>query len=56
LVATSVIYQLYFASTAAQYKNIQSVKNMKKTSYTPTKIPMLVMGINKRNKQRRVHS
>jgi len=39
---------------AAQYKYVQSTENIKNTSYTQ-KVPMLVMGINKRNKKRRLH-
>jgi len=49
----SVYYQLYFASTAAQYKNIQSIKNMKKVIHRQKS--QWIIGINKRNKQRRVH-
>ena len=39
----------------AQHKYIQSTENIKNTGYTQ-KVPMLVMGINKRNKKRRVLS
>jgi len=50
------IYKLYFAKVAARYKKIQNTGYAKSTSYTQTiKNPMLVIGVNKRNKQRRVH-
>ena len=50
------IYKLYFAKVAARYKKIQNTGYTKSTSYTQTvKNPMLVIGVNKRNKQRRVH-
>ena len=49
------IYILVLCCLAAQYKNIQSIENTKNTIIHRQKIAMLVMGINKRNKQMRVH-
>jgi len=50
------IYKLYFAKLAARYKKIQNTEYTKSTSYTQSiKNPMLVIGVSKRNKQRRVH-
>jgi len=53
----SALYQLYFASMAGS--TIQEYTKYRKYKKTQVihrqKIPMLVMGINKRNKQRSVH-
>jgi len=49
------IYELYFAKMAARYKKILNTKYTKKDKlYTDNKNPMLVIGVNKRNKQWRI--
>jgi len=54
---STFIYKLYFAKMAARYKKIQKYEIYKKSAsiYTDNKNPMLVTGVNKRDKQRRVH-
>jgi len=50
------IYKLYFAKMAARYKKVLNTKYTKKYKlYTDNNNPMLVIGVNKRNKQWRVH-
>jgi len=49
------IYELNFAKMAARYKKILNTKYTKKDKlYTDNKNPMLVIGVNKRNKQWRI--
>ena len=43
-----------FRQDGSTIQEYTKYKKYEKTSYTPTKIPVLVMGINKRNKQRRL--